>query len=102
MGFTRDGCRISGGTIDFDGIDLINASESTKRALRGKRIAFVAQSAAASFNPAHQLIDQYCEAPVQHEVMGRTEAEHDAVDHRLERRPVVLGVDQHDRLFVPA
>ncbi|MDI3336083.1 ABC transporter ATP-binding protein [Defluviimonas aestuarii] len=80
MGFTRDGCRISGGTIDFDGIDLMKASEATKRGLRGKRIAYVAQSAAASFNPAHKLIDQYSEAPVQHGVMGRGEAEHDAVE----------------------
>ncbi|WP_306045634.1 ABC transporter ATP-binding protein [Nioella sp. MMSF_3534] len=80
MGFTRDGCRISGGEIVFDGIDLMKASEATKRNLRGKRIAYVAQSAAASFNPAHKLMDQYCEAPVQHGVMGRNEAEGDAVD----------------------
>jgi peptide/nickel transport system ATP-binding protein len=80
MGFTRDGCRISGGEIVFDGIDLMKASEATKRNLRGKRIAYVAQSAAASFNPAHKLMDQYCEAPVQHGVMGRNEAESDAVD----------------------
>ncbi|TBX21525.1 ABC transporter ATP-binding protein [Nioella sediminis] len=80
MGFTRDGCRISGGEIVFDGIDLMKASEATKRNLRGKRIAYVAQSAAASFNPAHKLMDQYCEAPVQHGVMGRAEAESDAVD----------------------
>ncbi|WP_420395300.1 ABC transporter ATP-binding protein [Nioella sp.] len=80
MGFTRDGCRISGGEILFDGIDLMKASEATKRNLRGKRIAYVAQSAAASFNPAHKLMDQYCEAPVQHGVMGRNEAESDAVD----------------------
>ncbi|WP_071674104.1 ABC transporter ATP-binding protein [Nioella nitratireducens] len=80
MGFTRDGCRISGGEIRFDGIDLTEASEATKRHLRGARIAYVAQSAAASFNPAHRLMDQYCETPVQHGVMGRTEAENDAVD----------------------
>lgn len=80
MGFTRDGCRISGGGIRFDGIDLTEASEATKRHLRGARIAYVAQSAAASFNPAHRLMDQYCETPVQHGVMGRTEAENDAVD----------------------
>jgi len=78
MGFARDGCRISGGEILFDGIDLRKASESERRALRGKRIAYVAQSAAASFNPAHKLIDQYCEAPVEHGVMGRAEASHDA------------------------
>ncbi len=80
MGFARDGCRISGGTIDFDGIDLRKASQEQLRRLRGKRIAYVAQSAAASFNPAHKLMDQYCEAPVRHGVMSRSEAEHDAVE----------------------
>jgi len=80
MGFTRDGCRISGGSVAFDGIDLLKASEGARRRLRGRRIAYVAQSAAASFNPAHRLIDQYCEGPVQHGVMARAEAERDAID----------------------
>ncbi|WP_343082364.1 ABC transporter ATP-binding protein [Ostreiculturibacter nitratireducens] len=88
MGFTRDGCRISGGAIDFDGIDLMTASEAEKRALRGRRIAYVAQSAAASFNPAHKLIDQYCEMPVQHGVMSRADAERDAIElYRRMRLP---------------
>ena len=78
MGFARDGCRLSGGTIDFDGIDLMTASEDTKRHLRGARIAYVAQSAAAAFNPAHRLIDQYSESPTQHGVFGRAQAEADA------------------------
>lgn len=78
MGFARDGCRISGGEIIFDGIDLRAASKDERRALHGKRIAYVAQSAAASFNPAHKLIDQYCEGPVEHGVMGRSEAAADA------------------------
>ena len=94
MGFTRDGCRISGGTIDFDGLDLRAATEAERRALRGKRIAYVAQSAAASFNPAHKLIDQYCEGPVQHGVMGRAEAERDAVELYRRMRlpnPVEIG-----------
>ncbi len=80
MGFVRDGCRISGGSINFDGIDLMAAPESDRRALRGKRIAYVAQSAAASFNPAHRLIDQYAETPVVHDVMSRDKAEADAVE----------------------
>lgn len=84
MGFARDGCRISGGTIDFDGIDLRRASEAERRGLRGRRIAYVAQSAAASFNPAHKLIDQYAEAPVIHGVRQRSEAEAEAV--KLYRR----------------
>ena len=80
MGFARDGCRITGGSILFDGIDLRQAPEAERRALRGKRIAYVAQSAAASFNPAHKLIDQYCETPVVHGVMARDKAEQDAID----------------------
>ncbi len=88
MGFARDGCRISRGSILFDGIDLAKAPERRRRTLRGKRIAYVAQSAAASFNPAHRLIDQYCEAPVQHGVMPHSEAEQDAVDlYRRMRLP---------------
>jgi peptide/nickel transport system ATP-binding protein len=80
MGFTRDGCRISGGTVDFDGIDLVNAPAATKRALLGKRIAYVAQSAAASFNPAHKLIDQHTEGPTQHGVMGKAESQADGIE----------------------
>ncbi|SFA97251.1 peptide/nickel transport system ATP-binding protein [Poseidonocella pacifica] len=80
MGYTRDGVRISGGSVTFDGIDLVNASADDKRNLLGKRIAYVAQSAAASFNPAHKIIDQHTEGPVQHDVMRRDESELDAVE----------------------
>ena len=78
MGYAKPGCRIASGTIMFDGMDLRAASEDELRKLRGSRIAYVAQSAAASFNPAHRLIDQYCEAPVQHGIMPRSEAEAEA------------------------
>ena len=80
MGFARPGCRIVGGTIVFDGIDLMALSEDERRKLRGSRIAYVAQSAAAAFNPAHKLIDQYTEMPIQHGIKGRAEAEADAVE----------------------
>ncbi|CUH79553.1 ABC transporter ATP-binding protein [Tropicibacter naphthalenivorans] len=80
MGFTRDGVRISEGAVSFDGIDLLAASAEQKRQLLGKRIAYVAQSAAASFNPAHTLLDQHAEAPVQHGVMSRAEAEADGME----------------------
>ena len=79
MGYTRDGVRISNGSIKFDGVDLRAASAAVKRGLLGKRIAYVAQSAAASFNPAHKLIEQHIEAPTQHSVMGRAESIEDGV-----------------------
>jgi peptide/nickel transport system ATP-binding protein len=80
MGFTRDGCRISGGSVDFDGVDLVTASAAVKRNMLGKRIAYVAQSAAASFNPAHRLIDQHTEAPTQHKLLAKSESELDGVE----------------------
>ncbi|PIE07169.1 MAG: ABC transporter [Rhodobacterales bacterium] len=80
MGYARDGTRISGGTIEFDGIELTTATQAEKRALRGSRIAYVAQSAAASFNPAHKIIDQHTEAPVQYRIKKRMEAQEDAME----------------------
>ena len=78
MGFAQPGCKIVGGTINFDGLELTTASESEKRALWGTRIAYVAQSAAASFNPAHRLIDQTIESTLQGDIRPLDEAQKDA------------------------
>jgi peptide/nickel transport system ATP-binding protein len=80
MGYARPGCRITAGSIRFDSVYLTDVSEAERRRFRGARIAYVAQSAAASFNPAHRIIDQYAEAPLQHGVMGEAEAKRTAVD----------------------
>ena len=80
MGFTRDGCRISGGLVEFAGIDLVTASAAVKRGMLGKRIAYVAQSAAASFNPAHRLMDQHTEAPTQHGLQLKADSELDGIE----------------------
>ena len=80
MGFTRDGCRISGGLVEFAGIDLVTASPAVKRGMLGKRIAYVAQSAAASFNPAHRLMDQHTEAPTQHGLQLKADSELDGIE----------------------
>ena len=79
MAYTRPGCRITSGSIVFDGQELFNAPEADVRSIRGVRIAYVAQSAAASFNPAHRLIRQYAEGPVQHGLMNNAEAEEKAI-----------------------
>jgi len=80
MGFTRDGCEIVGGSVEFDGIDLVGATPDIRRQLLGKRIAYVAQSAAASFNPAHKIINQHSEAPLFHGLASRNDAEADAIE----------------------
>ena len=80
MGYARPGCRISGGSVTFDGMDLMAIGEDKRRHLRGTRIAYVAQSAAASFNPAHQLMTQTIETEMREGLRGRAEAEKDAVE----------------------
>jgi len=80
MAYTRQGCRIASGSIVFDGKELFGAPADVLRKIRGNRIAYVAQSAAASFNPAHRLIKQYAEAPVQHGVMSFEDAAKEAKD----------------------
>ncbi len=80
MGYARPGCRIVAGSIMFDGIDLLKASDAEKRALWGSRISYVAQSASAAFNPAHRLIEQTTETAVSHNIMSREKAEADAKD----------------------
>jgi len=80
MGYARNGCRISGGKVIFKGQDLLTISERALRRLRGRHIAYVAQSAAASFNPAHRLINQYAEVPLTHGILSRAEAKAQAID----------------------
>jgi peptide/nickel transport system ATP-binding protein len=75
MAYARAGCRITGGHILINGTDLRATTAAERRNFRGKSIAYIAQSAAASFNPAMTLMDQVCEAPVTHGVMTRAEAQ---------------------------
>jgi len=80
MGFTKPGCKITSGSVIFDGQELVTASEDEKRALWGTRIAYVAQSAAASFNTAHRLLNQTVEASLNQNLQSRDLAEADARD----------------------
>ena len=58
MGYTQPGCKIISGKVIFDGTDLAKLNEFEKRKIWGTKISYVAQSAAASFNPAHRLMEQ--------------------------------------------
>ncbi|KOF14359.1 ABC transporter [Ensifer adhaerens] len=80
MGYAKPGCKITGGQVLFDGEDLVGCSEKRLRELRGNRIAYVAQSAAAAFNPAKRLITQTVEAAVCKGLKTRDEAEADAIE----------------------
>ncbi|MDP2080020.1 MAG: ABC transporter ATP-binding protein [Pseudotabrizicola sp.] len=79
MAYGRGGVRLTGGTILLNGRDIRLADARALRALRGREVTYVAQSAAAAFNPAIRLMDQVIEACLAHGVMPRAEAEARAV-----------------------
>ncbi len=54
--------RIAGGSITFDGVDLVQLSTPAMRALRGNRIAMIFQEPMTSLNPAFTIGDQLIEA----------------------------------------
>ena len=79
LGYTRLGCSITGGQIVFKGKDIRRMSAEERRMLRGSGVAYIAQSAAASFNPAHTIMEQVCEVPVRHGIMSSEKARAEAV-----------------------
>jgi peptide/nickel transport system ATP-binding protein len=74
VGYSRAGCRIASGRVSFDNIDVLSLDHEHRRRLRGVRIAYVAQSAAAAFNPALTIGEQVTEGPRVHGVMSSDEA----------------------------
>lgn len=74
LGFVRRGVHISAGQAQLHGKDILALAKNETERLRGAKVTYVAQSAAASFNPAHKLIDQVIEASLWHGVMTRNEA----------------------------
>jgi len=80
MGFARAGCRFTQGEVLFDGEDILKIRETKRRKLWGTRIAYVAQSAAAAFNPAHRLIDQTIESANRTQMRPDDESRKDAID----------------------
>jgi peptide/nickel transport system ATP-binding protein len=63
----------------LNGRDIMKGGQSGFRRLRGREVCYVAQSAAAAFNPAHRLMRQVVEASLKHGVASRAEAEKRAV-----------------------
>jgi len=79
MAYGRGGVRITGGTVMVNGRDVLQAGPAGLRSLRGREVTYVAQSAAAAFNPAKKLMEQVIEATLHHKLMSREEAEARAI-----------------------
>ncbi|WP_110676096.1 ABC transporter ATP-binding protein [Salinicola sp. RZ23] len=79
LGYARRGCRIAGGSVRLGETEVLSLSPVATRALRGHRVAYIAQSAAAAFNPSRSLMDQVIEAALLHQVMDRRSARDKAI-----------------------
>ena len=74
LAYGRGGAEITGGEVLLDSKDILKLNRNGIRAVRGARVCYVAQSAAAAFNPSHRLGDQVIEASLRHRLMTREEA----------------------------
>ena len=80
MAYGRGGVRLTGGQILLNGREIRQAGPGALRALRGREVTYVAQSAAAAFNPARRLMEQVIETSLSHGLMTKAEAEARAIN----------------------
>ncbi len=80
LGYARRGCRLAGGVVQIGEHDMLASSESQLQKLRGNRVSYIAQSAAAAFNPAKKLIDQVVEGALIHDLGSRAVLEAKAIE----------------------
>jgi peptide/nickel transport system ATP-binding protein len=72
--------RVAGGSVKFDGQELVGASEQRLRALRGKRIAMIFQDPMMTLNPVLSVDTQMVETVLAHEKVTRQAARARAID----------------------
>lgn len=80
MSYGRGGVRLTGGHVLLNGREIREAGSRDLRSLRGREVTYVAQSAAAAFNPSKRLMEQVIETSLLHNVMTRVEAEARAIE----------------------
>jgi peptide/nickel transport system ATP-binding protein len=80
MGYARRGCRIAGGRVRLGETEVLALPPAALTALRGNRVAYIPQSAAAAFNPAQRIMPQVTESARIHGLLSRRAAETKAVE----------------------
>ncbi|MXY14291.1 MAG: dipeptide ABC transporter ATP-binding protein [Proteobacteria bacterium] len=80
LGYAKPGLEFRAGEVRLNGDDILAMPADEKRRLRGQRVAYLAQSAAAAFNPALRIGAQVTEASVLHGQLSQAEADRRATD----------------------
>ena len=74
LGYARPGCEIVSGEVRLSSTDILSLSNADCRKLRGRDIAYIAQSAVAAFNSAWTIDRQVIESALLHKLMNRKAA----------------------------
>jgi len=93
LGYTKPGLEFAGGEVRLEGEDVITMGSDQLRTLRGQRVAYLAQSAAATFNPALTIGEQVTESCVLHDILNQGQA-----NERAESLYRALELPDPDRL----
>ena len=80
LAYTKPGLEFCGGEVLLRGKNILAMEPMQWRELRGKNVAYLAQSAAATFNPAITIGEQVTESAVLHGVLSQQEATRRAED----------------------
>ncbi len=74
LGYTKPGLEFTSGEVRLKGRDVISMPAEEKRLMRGQQVAYLAQSAAATFNPALTIGEQVTESAILHGLLNQEEA----------------------------
>ena len=75
LAYTIPGLEFHGGEVRLHGKDLLTMAPLEQRAMRGQKVAYLAQSAAATFNPAITIGEQVTESAVIHGILTQEQAD---------------------------
>ncbi|MCF8113062.1 MAG: ABC transporter ATP-binding protein [Desulfotignum sp.] len=79
LGYCKPGLEFSGGEVLLNGRDLLTMGSREIRKIRGRKVAYLPQSAAAAFNPALTIGEQVTESAVRHGIFSQKDASKRAV-----------------------
>jgi len=74
VGLLPRAARITGGTVEIDGVDVTAASENRRRELRGTTVSMIFQEPMTALNPVMRVGDQIAEEPLVRLGQSRREA----------------------------
>jgi peptide/nickel transport system ATP-binding protein len=72
--------KVEGGSVTFDGNELLDLPPPLLRAIRGKRISMIFQDPMSCLNPYLTILDQVAEPIITHENITKDEAQRRAIE----------------------